>query len=102
MGQIDLTRPRHAHVCLQQTTPTISDLSLALPSSSRFTLMVEPGRSLVGNAGALVTCALGVKRTATRTFAILNASMTELIRPALYNAYHAILPLERRRTEKVN
>ncbi len=79
--------------------PTASDLARALPApsstSAGLVLMVEPGRSLVGDAGALVTAALGIKRTAERTFVVVDGSMTELIRPALYGAYHAILPVRR-------
>lgn len=72
--------------------PTVSDLSDALPKSSPFTIMVEPGRSLVGNTGILLTQVLGVKKTASRTFVVVDGSMTELVRPALYDAYHLILP----------
>ena len=43
------------HVSVSQATPTIADLSDALPKNSTFTIMVEPGRSLVGNTGALIT-----------------------------------------------
>jgi len=53
----------------------------------------EPGRLLVGNAGVLLTRVLYLKTTEGRTFAIVDASMSELIRPALYEAYHAIVPV---------
>jgi diaminopimelate decarboxylase len=54
----------------------------------------EPGRLLVGNAGVLVSRVVYVKEGATRTFLILDAAMNDLMRPALYDAHHAILPVE--------
>lgn len=59
-------------------------------------IIFEPGRSLVGNAGILLTKVLYVKETPYRNFVIVDASMTELIRPTLYGAYHEVLPVERR------
>ncbi|EPY00671.1 diaminopimelate decarboxylase [Magnetospirillum fulvum MGU-K5] len=55
--------------------------------------IVEPGRLLVGNAGLLVSSVVRVKSGATRTFVIVDAAMNDLIRPALYDAYHAIRPV---------
>jgi diaminopimelate decarboxylase len=60
----------------------------------RYEIGVEPGRSIVGEAGALLTRVQAVKETPVKTFAICDAAMTELIRPALYGAYHDILPLK--------
>lgn len=57
------------------------------------TLMVEPGRAIVGDSGVLLTRVLHVKEQAGKRFIIVDAAMTELIRPALYRAYHAILPV---------
>jgi diaminopimelate decarboxylase len=56
--------------------------------------VLEPGRYLVGNAGVLVTEVLVRKRGAERNFVIVDAAMNDLIRPALYEAYHAVVPLE--------
>jgi diaminopimelate decarboxylase len=56
-------------------------------------LVFEPGRRLVGNAGILVSRVLYVKPGASRDFVIVDAAMNDLIRPALYDAYHAILPV---------
>jgi diaminopimelate decarboxylase len=56
-------------------------------------VMVEPGRSIVGNAGVLVTRVLYRKRTGDKEFVITDAAMTDLIRPALYDAHHEILPV---------
>ena len=56
-------------------------------------LVFEPGRMLVGNAGVLVTRVLYVKETAERRFVIVDAAMNDLIRPALYDAWHDIKPV---------
>jgi len=56
-------------------------------------LMMEPGRSIVGPAGALLSRVLYRKSTATKEFVVLDAAMNDLIRPALYQAYHEIVPL---------
>ncbi|MGB3490127.1 MAG: diaminopimelate decarboxylase [Xanthobacteraceae bacterium] len=57
------------------------------------TLMFEPGRMIVGNAGILVTRVIYVKRGDVRNFVIIDAAMNDLIRPTLYEAYHQILPV---------
>jgi diaminopimelate decarboxylase len=54
------------------------------------TLIFEPGRLLVGNAGILVTRVLYVKRAEAKTFIIVDAGMNDLIRPTLYDAYHDV------------
>lgn len=56
-------------------------------------LIFEPGRVIVGNAGVLITSVLYRKQTRTKTFIIVDAGMNDLMRPALYNAYHDIRPL---------
>jgi diaminopimelate decarboxylase len=56
-------------------------------------LILEPGRLLVANAGILVTRVLYVKEGATRTFVVVDAGMSDLLRPALYGAFHAIVPV---------
>ena len=57
-------------------------------------LIFEPGRHLVGEAGMLLTRVLYVKAGASRRFVIVDAGMNDLIRPTLYDAHHAILPVE--------
>jgi diaminopimelate decarboxylase len=59
-------------------------------------ILMEPGRFISGNAGVLVTHVEYVKRTGRKNFVIVDAAMNDLIRPAFYEAYHQILPLERR------
>lgn len=56
-------------------------------------ILLEPGRSLVGNAGVLLASVLYVKRTPAKTFIITDAGMNDLIRPALYEGHHEIVPL---------
>lgn len=56
-------------------------------------LMIEPGRSIVGNAGVLLTRVIYLKEGPARNFAVVDAAMNDLLRPALYDAWHDILPL---------
>ncbi|HEY9125538.1 MAG TPA: diaminopimelate decarboxylase, partial [Acidobacteriaceae bacterium] len=56
-------------------------------------LLIEPGRFLVAQAGALVTQVLYVKQNGKKTFVITDAAMNDLIRPALYQAHHEIVPV---------
>jgi diaminopimelate decarboxylase len=58
-------------------------------------ILLEPGRFISGNAGALVTRVEYVKRTGSKNFLIVDAAMNDLIRPALYEAHHEIVPLAR-------
>ena len=57
-------------------------------------ILLEPGRLLVGNAGVLLTRVRYIKRTGQKKFAIVDAGMNDLIRPALYHSYHEIVPVE--------
>ncbi|HWA49829.1 MAG TPA: diaminopimelate decarboxylase [Dongiaceae bacterium] len=54
---------------------------------------IEPGRSIVGNAGILVSRVINVKEGVSRKFVIVDAAMNDLIRPTLYDAYHEIIPV---------
>jgi diaminopimelate decarboxylase len=58
--------------------------------------MIEPGRSLVGNAGVCVTEVLYVKPGDQKNFCIVDAAMNDLPRPAMYQAFHAIVPLQQK------
>lgn len=57
-------------------------------------LIFEPGRMIVGNAGILVSNVIYVKRGTARNFLILDAAMNDLIRPALYDAWHGLMPIK--------
>jgi diaminopimelate decarboxylase len=59
-------------------------------------ILIEPGRFICGNAGILVTRVEYLKRTGVKNFVIVDAAMNDLIRPAFYDAYHEIVPLQRR------
>jgi len=59
-------------------------------------VILEPGRSIVGPAGVLLTKALYRKKNAEKEFVVVDAAMNDLIRPALYDAYHDILPIRQR------
>jgi len=59
-------------------------------------VVMEPGRSLIGNAGILVTKVLYVKQSEVKTFVVVDAAMNDLIRPSLYGAYHEIIPVTKR------
>jgi diaminopimelate decarboxylase len=59
----------------------------------RIRILVEPGRFLIGNAGVLLTRVRYLKQTGRKKFAIVDAGMNDLIRPALYQSYHEIVPV---------
>jgi diaminopimelate decarboxylase len=76
---------------------TVGGYAKALLSSLKdkpFHLLLEPGRSIVAPAGALLTRILYVKENSGKRFLIVDAGMNDLIRPSLYNAYHEIVPVE--------
>jgi len=78
------------------SAPAIQDFVAAIRArlgGEGLTVMVEPGRSIVGNAGVLLTRVLYRKRTPSKEFVVVDAAMNDLIRPALYRAHHDILPL---------
>ena len=58
-------------------------------------LLLEPGRFLVASAGALLTRVVNIKRTGSKHFVITDAAMNDLIRPALYQAHHEIVPVRK-------
>ena len=83
-----------------ETPPSIAEYAAALKAvmqGRREKLLVEPGRALVGNAGVLLTRVEYLKHGAEKHFAIVDAAMNDLMRPALYDAYHAFQEVERAR-----
>ena len=68
----------------------LSNAILPLVQDLQLTLVMEPGRVIVGNAGILVTKALYLKEGEAKSFVIVDAAMNDLIRPSLYGAYHEI------------
>lgn len=81
-----------------ETPPAIPEYVVALLGALRGRsekLIFEPGRALVGNAGALLTRVEYLKHGEEKNFAIVDAAMNDLMRPALYDAYHGVLPVTR-------
>jgi diaminopimelate decarboxylase len=80
----------------EETPPTHREYATVLLPALRelgVTVLLEPGRSIVGNAGVLLTRVLYRKDTGDKKFVIVDAGMNDLIRPALYDAYHEIRPV---------
>jgi diaminopimelate decarboxylase len=83
----------------EETTPAIREFVAKLKArveGRNLRVMVEPGRSIVAAAGVLLAKTLYRKQTGEKEFIIVDAAMNDLIRPALYSAYHDILPLRER------
>lgn len=88
----------------QESPPHPNEYGRAISEAlgdSPFTLILEPGRVIVGNAGILVTRVLYTKEGEGKDFVIVDAAMNDLIRPSLYKAYHAIEPVVRDQKEKI-
>jgi diaminopimelate decarboxylase len=64
------------------------------------TLVLEPGRVIVGNSGVFITKLLYVKKVPGKTFYIVDGAMNDLVRPALYDAYHEIVPVNEKNGRK--
>ncbi|MDP2879916.1 MAG: diaminopimelate decarboxylase [Sulfuricella sp.] len=80
-----------------ETPPSVTDYAdtlLEKLAGRKFRILLEPGRALVGNAGLLLTKVEYLKHGETKNFALVDAAMNDLMRPALYDAYHAILPVK--------
>jgi len=71
------------------------DGALGMLAGRKETLIVDPGRSLVGNAGALLTRVELVKHGEAKNFLVVDAAMNDLIRPALYDAWHEVKPVRK-------
>jgi diaminopimelate decarboxylase len=81
-----------------ETTPGIGGFVETLHERLQhagLTVLVEPGRSIVGPAGVLLTRVLYRKRNGDREFVVVDAAMNDLIRPSLYRAHHEIIPVRR-------
>lgn len=81
-----------------EKTPAIGDFIESLRSrllESGLCVMVEPGRSIVGPAGVLLTRVLYRKRNGAKEFIVVDAAMNDLIRPSLYRAHHEIIPVRK-------
>jgi diaminopimelate decarboxylase len=88
-----------------ETPPDVADYARAILvklAGRKLKVVLEPGRSLIGNAGLLLTKVEYLKPGETKHFAIVDAAMNDLIRPALYEAYHQIVPVHARADEPIN
>ncbi len=87
-----------------EVPPLPQDLArhlLPLVKDRSLTLIVEPGRSIIGNAGILVTKVLYLKEGEEKKFVIVDAGMNDLIRPSFYGSYHHIQPIEKKRRRSI-
>ena len=84
-------------ICYDDETPpefaAYAEAILRKLAGRKVKLILEPGRALVGNAGLLLTKVEYLKLTEAKNFAIVDAAMNDLMRPALYDAYHDIVPV---------
>lgn len=88
---------RHSELLPTQVAAVLAGVFCSFDGT--WTLITEPGRSLVANAGILVTSVEHVKPSGDRSFLVLDAGMNDLLRPALYQASHNIIPLREREAE---
>jgi len=89
---------------LREKPPVPADIAkklLPLIKDRDITLVMEPGRSIVGNAGILVTRTLYLKQGEGKTFVIVDAGMNDLMRPSLYDAYHHISPVVKKKRTQI-
>jgi diaminopimelate decarboxylase len=80
----------------EEKTASIAEFAARLRpklDALQLTLMLEPGRSIVAEAGVLLTKVLLVKKNGAKTFVVVDGAMNDLLRPALYQAHHEIAPL---------
>lgn len=91
-AQSEEERPLTFEAYAAGVTPLLKNLGLKI--------LVEPGRCIAGNAGVMLTECLYEKRGTAKTFKIVDAGMNDLIRPALYEGYHEIIPVKKPETEE--
>lgn len=89
----DQEEPPHPQEYARTITKELGDMP--------YTLILEPGRVIVGNAGILVTKVLYIKKGEEKNFIIIDAGMNDLIRPSLYGSFHKIQPVVRRNRLKI-
>jgi diaminopimelate decarboxylase len=88
-GGIGIAYRNEATIDLKEYAALVKELIVPLGTK----IEIEPGRSIVGNAGLLVSRVINVKAGVSRKFVIVDAAMNDLIRPSLYDAYHDIVPV---------
>jgi len=85
----------------EPTPQELAELLKDLLENVKAKLILEPGRSIMGNAGILLTQVQFLKDKGSKRFIIVDAGMNDLIRPSIYNAYHHIIPVQTRKRKKV-
>lgn len=83
----------------EDKVPTPKDLAnviIPIVSQTGLKLIVEPGRSIIGEAGALITKVMFLKDKGDKHFVIVDSGMNDLVRPSIYNAYHHIVAVKQR------
>jgi diaminopimelate decarboxylase len=85
-------RPPHPKELSKALTPLLKESGL--------NIILEPGRSIAGNAGIFVTKVLYKKKRAKKEFVIVDGGMNDLLRPSLYSAYHNVIPLKKNNRKK--
>lgn len=76
-----------------ETTPFLSEIAdYAAEKLGHYQLYIQPGRVLVANTAVLLTQVIGLKHNDLKTFVVVDGAMTEMLRPSLYGAYHALIP----------
>ena len=86
----------------EDQTPDVKDLAntiIPIVKETGLKIILEPGRSLVGEAGALITQVIFTKTKQNKNFIIVDSGMNDLVRPAIYEAYHHILSVERKNSK---
>lgn len=91
-GGLGIVYEQESKPCLDTYARLIRDIIHPLQTN----IILEPGRLLVGDAGLLLTSVVYVKKTAARQYLILDAGMNDLVRPAMYDAWHPIRPVSPR------
>ncbi len=91
-GGLGIVYEQERAPCLDTYATMVRDIIHPLQTK----IILEPGRLLVGNAGLLLTAVTYVKKTAARQYLILDAGMNDLVRPAMYDAWHPIRPVAAR------
>jgi diaminopimelate decarboxylase len=104
ISQLDLGGGLAVGYRSEDETPSIETYARSIAGAlegKNLKLMIEPGRSIVGQAGVLLTKVLYRKRTGRKEFIVIDAAMNDLIRPALYQSHHEIIPVCRKETAEI-
>jgi len=105
LRQLDLGGGLGVAYSAEDKAPTVTEYAAALARALRgkgLRLLLEPGRSIVGQAGVLLTKVLYRKPAGKKDFVIVDAAMNDLIRPALYQSHHEVMPVQPRNGQAIH